>query len=368
MAQPGLLSDASTDTLLAQYKTLPGVADELLDSSGNMRPAWRKFIDHFSQLTAEEITDKFGRGDQYLRDAGVYYRQSSGDESDERDWRLSHIPVIIPESEWQSLHAALVQRADLLEAVVADLYGENRLVADDHLPAALIASNPEWLRPMVGVRPPSGHYLHFIAFEIGRSPDGSWRVLSDQTQAPAGAGFALENRVATSRVYSEMFARGNIHRLTGFFRAFRDRLAQLNKSPGAHTAILTPGPTNETYFEHAYIARYLGMMLIEGEDLTVRDAQVMVRTVSGLRPISVIWRWMSASLADPLELDETSSFGTPGVVSALREGRLSLVNFMGTGILETRTLLAFMPHICEALRNEKLLIPNTGTWWCGDPN
>lgn len=368
MAQPGLLSDTSTETLLAQYKTLPGVADELLDNEGKMRAVWRNFIEHFSKLTAEEIVERFGRGDQYLRDAGVYYRQSSEDSADERDWRLSHIPVIIPEDEWKSISQALTQRADLLEMVAADLYGENRLVSEGHLPASVIASNPEWLRPMVGIRPPSGHFLHFIAFEIGRSPDGGWRVLSDRTQAPAGSGFALENRVATSRVYAELFAAGNVHRLAGFFRAFRDRLTAINKIPGARTAILTPGPTNETYFEHAYIARYLGMMLIEGEDLTVQDGQVMVRTVSGLRPINVIWRRLSASLADPLELDETSPFGTPGVVSALREGRLNLVNAMGSGVLETRALLAFLPKISEALIGQTLLMPNTGTWWCGDPD
>ena len=368
MGQLGLLSDSPAEALLAQYKPLPGVADELLDSSGAMRPAWQNFIEHFAQLSADEIVDRFGRGDQYLRDAGVYYRQSSGDDSDERDWRLSHVPVIVPEDEWKSLSAALVQRADLLEAIAADLYGANQLVADGHLPASLIASNPEWLRPLVGIKPPSGHFLHFIAFEIGRSPDGGWRVLSDRTQAPAGAGFALENRVATSRVYADLFSSGNVHRLAGFFRAFRNGMERINQVPGSRSAILTPGPNNETYFEHAYIARYLGMMLVEGEDLTVQDGQVMVRTVSGLRPISVIWRRMSASLADPLELDETSPFGTPGVVSAEREGKLNLINALGTGVLETRAMLAFLPKICEVLRGEKLLMPNTGTWWCGDPD
>jgi uncharacterized circularly permuted ATP-grasp superfamily protein/uncharacterized alpha-E superfamily protein len=368
MARPDPTTVNPADTLLARYHTLPGVADELLDADGAMRPAWRAFVELFARLGPEDIAARFGRGDQYLRDAGVFFRQQTASDASERDWPLSHVPVVIHEQEWQALAPALIQRADLLETVLADLYGENRLVADGLLPASLIAASPEWLRPLVAVAPPSGHFLHFIAFEIGRGPDGGWRILSDRTQAPAGAGFALENRVATSRVYAELFAGGNMHRLAGFFRAFRDRLQQLNKVANARAAILTPGPKTEHYFEHAYIARYLGMLLVEGEDLAVENGQVMVRTVSGLRPVGVSCGGLPANLADPLELDDSSLFGTPGLVSAMREGRLNLVNALGSGVLEMRALLAYMPRICEALRDEPLLLPNTATWWCGEPD
>lgn len=351
--------------ILADYRTMPGVSDELLDAQGRIRPVWRGLIAHMSGLAPEELARRFGRGDQYLRDAGVFFRQYDAGISTERAWPLSHIPVLIEETEWQGIEAGLIQRADLLESVMADLYGPNRLVADGYLPPALVAGNPEWLRPMVGVAPRGGHHLHFVAFEIGRGPDGTWWVLGDRTQAPSGAGFALENRVATARVFSEIYADAQVHRLAGFFRTFRDALHDLRSETETRIGILTPGPLNETYFEHAYIARYLGFWLLQGEDLAVSDGRLMVRTVAGLKPISVLWRRLDGAYADPLELDGGSRLGTPGLVSALRHGSVTMVNALGSGVLETRALLAFLPRIARALTGESLILPNIATWWCG---
>ncbi|CAN0146762.1 unnamed protein product, partial [Chrysoparadoxa australica] len=291
----------------------------------------------------------FARGDLYLQDAGVYYRQYTGDESALRDWPLSHIPVIIGETEWRDLAAGIEQRAELLERTMADLYGSADLVKRGLLPPQLIARNPEWLNPMVGVKPRSGHYLHFLAFEIGRSPDGSWLVLGDRTQAPSGSGFALENRMATLRVFHELYPEANVQRLAGFFRSFRDRLTQLRGTEQGQVAILTPGQHTDTYFEHAYIARYLGFLLLESEDLVTVDGRLMVRTISGLEPVSVLWRRLDSRFADPLELDETSALGTPGMVSALRSGSVTMLNCLGSGVLEARALMAFLPRISEAL-------------------
>ena len=351
---------------IGSYSTIPGVSDELIDASGAVRSSWRPFVDHFSRLTPEDLSRRFARGDQYLRDAGVFFRQydpSSG--SAERDWPLSHMPVVLHDSEFSQIADGLKQRAELLEAVVADLYGPARLVADGHLPAALVAENPEWLRPLIGVQPRSGHFLHYLAFDLGRGPDGNWWVLGDRTQAPSGLGFALENRVATRRVFSDFFADANIHRLAGFFRTFRGSLLGLRGDADGRVAILTPGLLNDVYYEHAYIARYLGFMLLEGEDLTVERGQVMVRTVAGLKPVSVLWRRLDAAYADPLELNDTSQLGTPGLVGAVRQGNVSLVNALGSGVLQTRAFLAFLPRICQALRGEALSLPNIATWWCG---
>jgi len=352
--------------LLTSYRPLPGVADELLDKSGVVRAVWRQFVSHFLALSKEDVAERFARGDQHLRDAGVFYRQYGKSESTERDWPLSHIPVLIHENEWNQICEGLIQRAELLESVAADLYGANQLVAEGHLPASLIAMSKEWLRPLVGVRPRSGNYLSFVAFEIGRGPDGNWWVLGDRTQAPSGAGFALENRVATARVFSEFYSTANVYRLAGFFQTFRDALRELRSDNDSQAAILTPGLWNDTYFEHAYIARYLGLMLLEGEDLTVEQGRVMVRTVAGLAPVSVLWSRLDAAYADPLELEEGSRLGTPGIVEALRRGNLTMVNALGSGVLETRALLAFLPRI-QALRGEPLKLSNIATWWCGQP-
>lgn len=353
------------DRGLSRYRSLPDVADELVAADGTLRPLWRPLIDHLQGLTDEELTRATGRAEQYLRDSGVFYRQYGSGQSVERPWPLSHVPVLLDDADWASLSAALTQRADLLEAVMADLYGGNRLVQEGHLPAALVAGNPEWLRPMVGVRPASGHFLHFVAFEIGRGPDGQWWVLADRTQAPSGAGYALENRVATSRAYTDVFARLNVHRLAGFFRDFRDALLGLRTDRDGRVAIMTPGPLNETYFEQAWIARYLGFSLVQGEDLTVEGGRLMLRTVSGLRPLDVLWRRLDGSYADPLELDPASRIGTPGMVSALRHQGLTMVNCLGSGVLETRALMAFLPKLAPHLINAPLAMPNIATWWCG---
>ncbi len=248
---------------------------------------------------------------------------------------------------------------------MSDLYGPGDLVRSGMLPTELVAGNPAWLRPMVGINPPSGHFLNFVAFELGRNPDGSWFVLGDRTEAPSGAGFALENRVATMRAFSDPFPHGTIHRLAHFFREFRDEMQGADGHPDSRAAILTAGLGTETYFEHAYIARYLGLMLLEGEDLVVEDGRTMVRTVAGNKPISVLWRRMDAAFADPLELNDKSRIGTPGLVNSIRSGHVSMVNSLGTGVLQTRAFLAFLPRIARELLGEPLELPNIATWWCG---
>jgi len=368
MSQQGkTIANDPVANLLAAYQTMEGVPDELIGPDGAIRPVWASLIDAIARMTPEEITQRKARGDQYLADAGVFYRQYGTKDAAERNWPLSHMPVLIDEEEWNRISAGLIQRVELLEQVVADLYGDNQLVADGHLPASLVANNPEWLRPLVGVKPASGHYLHFVAFDIGRGPNGEWWVIGDRTQAPSGAGFALENRIATTRVYADHYARANVFRLAGFFRAFRNALLGLRDNDASRVGILTPGPMNDTYFEHAYIARYLGFMLLEGEDLTVRNGELMVRTVAGLSPISVLWRRLDAVWADPLELDQTSRLGTAGLLGAVRSGNVTMVNALGSGVLETRALLAFLPRICRALTGQPLALPNIATWWCGQP-
>lgn len=360
------LPQVASAGLQSRYRTLWGGVDEMLDAGGQLRPAWQRFVDMLDGMSESELAGRFARAHQYMRDAGVYYRAydaCSGPR--EREWPLSPLPVLIDAGEWRHIGAALVQRADLLERVVADLYGPQALIADGLLPPELIAANPEFLRPMVGVRPRDGHYLHFCAFELGRGPDGRWWVLGDRTQAPSGAGFALENRVATVRAFPDLPEGLHLHRMAGFFRHFRDALLELAGGRMDAIGVLTPGPNSETYYEHAWIARYLGFLLLEGDDLTVRDGAMHVRTVSGLQPVDVLWRRMDAAFADPLELRADSWIGTPGAMGALRAGAVSMVNALGSGVLETRAMQAFLPRICQALTGQPLQLPTIATWWCG---
>ena len=358
-------SSPGSPRLTGNYRLIPGIPDEMIDPAGNVRPGWSELLAGFEELGADGLKSRFERADQYLRDAGVFYRKYDGATGKERAWPLAHVPLIIDEADWMLITRGLVQRAELLEKLVADIYGDNHLVARGALPPELIARNPEFLRPVVGIKPASGHYLHFCAFELGRGPDGGWWVLGDRTQAPSGAGFALENRVATTRALSDIYSKMHVHRLAGFFRDFRDALNGDARRNDGRVGILTPGQHNETYFEHAYIARYLGFMLLEGEDLVVENGDVMVRTVSGLQPVSVLWRRMDANFTDPLELRIDSRIGTPGMTEALRQGTISMVNAIGSGILETRAFAAFMPRLSQALLGAPIELPTIATWWCG---
>ena len=358
-------SDITASASLQAYIRNSGGRDEMLDAQGRVKPVWSEFISHVCSLSDEDLTKRFARGEQYLRDAGVLYRQYDETVSSERQWPLSHIPVILEEAEWAQISAGLIQRADLLEMVVRDLYGDNQLVASGQLPATLLSQNPAWLRPLVGVKNAAKHYLNLLSFEIGRGPDNKWWVISDLVEAPSTAGFALENRVAMTRVFPNHFAGANIYRLAGFFQAFQKTLFDMRGKTVGEIAILSPGQMNQNYAEHAYVARYLGLLLVEGEDLIVQNGRALVRTVAGLKPVSLLWNRLPGSLCDPMELDPDSLLGTPGLLDALRNQNLKMVNALGSGVLETRALMAFLPKIARKMMGEPLIMPNIATWWCG---
>lgn len=362
-------SNRAYQTLLGAYHghggSQPPQNDEMLAPDGTIKPVWGPFFEHLSSLSPEEMSDRFSRGDQYLQDAGVLYRQYDETLSTEREWPLSHIPVIIGEDEWEQISAGLIERADLLEYILADFYGDNTLVARGQLPAQLLSQNPAWLRPLVGVPQHGVDLLNTLSFEIGRGPDGQWWVISDLIEAPSTAGFAIENRIAMSRVFPNFFAGANIHRLAGYFQAFQQRLMDIKGRSAGEVALLSPGPMNQNYAEHSYIARYLGLLLVEGEDLIVQDGKAMVRTVGGLKPVNLLWNRLPSKMFDPLELESSSMLGAAGLVQAIRDGTLRTVNMVGAGVLETRALMAFLPKIAEAHLGHGLKLPNIATWWCG---
>src|SRR5215471_16719172 len=362
------VSETDLAPLLAGYRPLPGIFDEMVDAEGRMRAHWRPLLAMLARLAPQELTRRFTAADRHLHDSGAFYRVYEDESGAERPWPLSYVPLLIDGSEWQTLKAGLIQRAELLEAVLADAYGRAELVREGRLPAAIIAGNPEFLRPLVGVAPAGGYHLRFYGVDLGRSPDGHWWVLGDRTQAPSGAGYALENRLAISRAMPDVYRELHVERLAPFFQAFQADLSSLSRRDDSRVCVLTPGPMNETYFEHAYLARYLGFLLAEGEDLTVRDNGVFIRTVSGLKRTEVLLRRLDADFCDPLELNSRSRLGVPGLVQAVREGKIVLANGLGSGVAEARGMLAFLPALSGALDGHDLAIPNTATWWLGDPH
>src|SRR5579863_6168113 len=353
------------EQFVAGYRPLAGVFDEMMGDDGRVRAHWQPLLSMLAALGSDEINRRFAAADRYLRNSGVFYRVYEDAAGIERPWPLSHVPLIIEPSEWRELEAGLVQRATLLEAVLADTYGPSQLSRDGRLPAALIAGNPEFLRPLVGVAPPGGAHLRFYAVDIGRGADGRWWVLGDRAQAPSGAGYAIENRLALSRAIPDIYRTTRVERVAPFFQAFQAELATLSRQDDAHICLLTPGPMSETYFEHAYLARYLGFLLIEGEDLSVRDDGVFVRTVSGLQRTEVLLRRIDADFADPLELNAASRLGAPGLLQAVRDGKVVIINALGAGLVEARAMLAFLPALAPTVLGTDLAISNVATWWLG---
>ncbi len=349
--------------LAADYRPLPGIPDEFIGTDGRPRPHWVRFLDSLTDLGGEDIGRRFANADKHIRDSGVSYRVY-GDTS-ERAWPLSHVPLLIEPREWQEIAHGVAQRAQLLEMVVADIYGAGKLMAAGDIPAAAVTGSADFLHPLHGVKPPGGKFLHLYAADIGRGPDGRWWVLGDRTQAPSGAGYALANRLVLSRAFPALYRDMNVERLAPFFQAFRSGLTAMAQHSDPRICLLTPGPYNETYFEHAYLARYLGFLLVEGGDLTMRDGKVHVRTIAGLKRADVIWRRIDSDFADPLELNAKSRLGVPGLVEALRAGGVVIANALGSGVLEAPALMSFIPKLCRKLLGEELLLPNIATWWCG---
>jgi uncharacterized circularly permuted ATP-grasp superfamily protein/uncharacterized alpha-E superfamily protein len=353
--------------LLEGYQPRGDVHDELLAVGGQPRPHYETFVRLVESLGRHELASRWENAKRAIRDNGVTYNVYGDPEGIDRPWTLDMIPLLVPFSEWSRLEAALIQRARVLNLLLADLYGARRLLREEHLPASLVFGNPGFLRACHGISVPRGIHLHLHAVDLARSPDGRWWVLADRTQAPSGAGYALENRIVLSRSLPEAFRDCQVQRLASFFRAQRDTLTALSavQRDTPRVVLLTPGPLNETYFEHAYLARYLGFILVEGGDLTVRDRRVFIKTLDGLQPVDVIFRRLDDSYCDPLELRADSTLGVAGLVEAARAGNVTIANALGSGAIETAALCRFLPRLCRNLLGEDLLLPSVPTRWCG---
>jgi len=339
--------------------------DESSADGVNPRPHWAHLIESLQAIGPEELGRRWARAERRIRENGITYNIYGDPLGASRTWKIDIVPLLIPADEWRFIEAGIIQRAQLLNLLLEDLYGAQDLVARGQFPAALLYANPAFLRPLVGVRVPPHSYLHMLAVDLARSPDGQWWVLADRTQAPSGSGYALENRTIVSDVLPDPFRTSNVLRLAPFFRAQREVLTNFAQRDNPRIVLLTPGPLNETYFEHSYIARYLGFTLVQGADLTVRKRRVFLKTVDRLEKVDVILRRVDDSFCDPLELRGDSLLGVPGLVDAIVAGNVKVANALGSGLIETAAIMPFLPGLCTQLLGEKLKLPSVATWWCG---
>ncbi|HEX4251304.1 MAG TPA: circularly permuted type 2 ATP-grasp protein, partial [Pseudonocardia sp.] len=354
--------------LLAGYRPAPAVHDEMVDGAGRLHEQWSHVGRVLDGLGPLELTRRRGEAARLLANDGVNYQLAAGQAATARRWELDPVPLLLGSAQWAEVERGVIQRAELLNLVLTDLYGSRQLLRTGLLPPELVFGHPGFRRQADGIRIPGPQQLFACAADLARDGKGDWWVLSDRTQTPSGFGYSLENRVVVSRVFPSMHRDAQVHRLAPFFRTLRSAL-QAAAPPTAgepRIVVLSPGPWSETAFEHAFLASYLGYPLVEGADLTVRDGRVWLRSLGQLEPVDVILRRVDSSYCDPLELRSESLLGVPGLVEACRLGSVSVVNTLGSGVLENPGLLPLLPRLCERLLGEPLRLPSVPTWWCGE--
>ena len=357
--------------------------DEMLSRDGQINPHWHDFMKALDTLGLSEMESRHKEVQRLLRENGVTY-VVHGERQGHRPWELDPIPLIISDGDWQTISTGLTQRAELLNLILMDIYGERRLITDGLIPPEVIYAHSGFLRTCVGITPTDSRFLLNYAADLARGSDGRMWVLGDRTQAPSGAGYALENRTALARALPNFFGEVGVHRLSFFFRSLQNsvldlplqyefgqlesatRIAQ-HRTDNPHVVVLTPGPLNETYFEHAYIANYLGYTLVQGDDLTVWDGRVWLKSLDGLRPVDIILRRVDDIFCDPLELRQDSRLGVAGLLEAVRQKNVIVINPLGSGVLDNPGLMPFLPRIAKHLMGEDLRLPSAATWWCGEP-
>jgi len=365
-------SDSSAAVRRLAVPAPAGHYDELLGPAGELRPAWRTFFGSLGAAGLQDLPRRESLLKRQVHEHGVTYNVYSDEHGPPRRWSLDLLPFIVVAQDWKIIEAAVVQRAAVLSAVMRDVYGPMHLVREGLLPPALVLGSPGFLRSLHGVVPAGGIFLHVVAFDLARGPDGRWWVLGHRTQAPSGLGYALENRLIVSRLFGENFAAMQVQRLAKSFRRLLETLDEhAPRDPGEaagapRIVLLTPGRYNETYFEHAYLAHYLGVPLVEGSDLTVRDDRLFLKTLHGLERVHAVIRRLDDVYCDPLELRPDSALGVPGLVQAMRCGHVLVANALGAAFLESPAIHGFLPAIARRLLDQELLLPPRDSWWCGE--
>ena len=368
MSDKQITADAVQTSLCGAYQPLPGAFDEMCAGAGEARPHWSYLSESLEALGPLELRRRYGEARRLIRDNDVTYNVYSDPLGIGRSWDLDLIPLLLSSEEWAKIESGLIQRAELLSLLLKDIYGPRRTIAQGIIPPEMLYAFPSFLRPCDGMFELSGTPLPLYAADLARLPNGDIRVIADRTQAPSGAGYALENRIVLTRVMPSLFRDSHAHRLAPFFRAMRNALSALAPQgvEEARVVVLSPGVGNESYFEHAYLANYLGYTLVEGSDLTVRDDHVWIKTLGRLERVDVIVRRVDDEFCDPLELRGDSYLGVPGLLQIARLGNVGIANPLGSGVLQNPALMAYLPQLCRFFLGEDLRLENVTTWWCGD--
>jgi uncharacterized circularly permuted ATP-grasp superfamily protein/uncharacterized alpha-E superfamily protein len=363
---------------LALLRALPareGHWDELREPGGSLRDPWRRFFQLLGEAGIARLDEGVAAVARQVRENDITYNVYA-DNGEPRAWSLDLLPLVIDEDEWAVIERGVAQRARLMEAIVADIYGPQHLLHRGLLPSALVFGHPGYLRSVKGFVPPSGRFLQIVAVDLARAPSGEWTVIAHRTEAPSGLGYALENRQIVASLFAEPFREMRVSRLAATYSALIATIAQAaratmrndegERNDVPHIALLSPGPFSETWFEHIFLARYLGVTLVEGKDLTVRHDKLYLKTLAGLSRVHAVLKRLDDTFCDPVELRADSTIGVPGLLQVMRAGNVLVSNVPGAGFAESPALNAFLPGIAQALLDETLELPTVPTWWCGE--
>ncbi|UAM99410.1 circularly permuted type 2 ATP-grasp protein [Polaribacter litorisediminis] len=341
--------------------------DEVLKSDMSINPNWTKLLTNFAQIGADDLAEKQNQIDWLLAENGVTYNVYNDPKGLNRPWNLNIIPFIIEQKEWKGIEKGLQQRAELLNLILTDIYGKRELIKNKIVPPEIIYAHRGFLRNCDQIKYNTSKNLLIHSADLARGPDGRMWVVNDRSEAPSGMGYALENRFSIRRTVPNLFNHINVEQPSSYFKDFHQLLidAATNSKENPTIVILTPGPHNETYFEHAYLSSFLGYPLVKGYDLIVRDNKVFLKTLKGLIQVDVVLRRVDGAYTDPLELKGDSYLGVAGLLNVVRKQNVSILNPIGSGVLENPGLIPFMNSICKYFLKEDLILPQIASWWCG---
>jgi len=359
-------AQSALSQLLDSYRPPTGRFDELLDEQGQLRAHWRPLMESLNGLPIQARQQAIQYSQTMVLDHDVTY-QPQGVDSASRPWQFDLLPFVMANDEYNELSDGLSQRTQLLNAIVADCLGPQELLAQGLLPPAIVFGNNTFLPACHGTKPPGGKYLYLSGFDIARAPNGRWWVVRNRMSTPAGLGYALEARMLSSKCLPEVFEQSEVARVAQFFRTFSNSLVGLSGNDEPLNLILTAQHDGRDYFDHSFLGRYLGHSVVTGADLTVRDSRVFLKTTRGLQPVDMLVRRIDTGNCDPLEMSVDSLDGVPGLMQAVRAGRVAMANWPGAEIANDPSLNSFLPRLCEHLLGEELKLPSVASWWCGQP-
>jgi uncharacterized circularly permuted ATP-grasp superfamily protein len=346
--------------------------DEVVDGGGSIRPHYRALVDQLAGLTSGELTQRELLRDAAFRSAGITFTVYGEGEGIERTFPMDLVPRIIPDDEWDVIERGLIQRVTALNRFLDDLYvGERAVLHDGIVPRWLIASSDGFERQAFGVQVPHGARCLVAGIDLVRDGEGIYRVLEDNLRNPSGVSYVLENRAAMMRVLPRVFSDHRVrpvdHYGPSLLHALR-RVAPPSAGDDPVVVVLTPGVFNSAYFEHAFLARQMGVELVEGRDLVVDDHVVAMRTTHGLQRVDVIYRRIDDAFLDPVSFRTDSILGVPGLMAAARAGNVTVSNSVGNGVADDKAVYAFVPELITYYLGEEAILPNVPTYLLSDPD